>query len=29
MSEVWVQQSVMYCGMVLPATRQMLATSNV
>jgi len=26
---VWIQQSVMYCGMVLPATRQMLATSNV
>jgi len=24
-----VQQSVMYCGTVLPATRQMLATSNV
>jgi len=29
MSEVWMQQSVMYCGTVLPATRQMLATSNV
>ena len=26
---VWIQQSVMYCGMVLPATRQMLVTSNV
>jgi len=26
---VWIQQSVMYCGMVLPASRQMLATSNV
>jgi len=24
-----MQQSVMYCGTVLPATRQMLATSNV
>jgi len=24
-----MQQSVMYCGKVLPATRQMLATSNV
>jgi len=23
MSEVWMQQSVMYCGKVLPATRQM------
>ena len=29
MSEVWMYQSVMYCGTVLPATRQMLATSNV
>ena len=28
MSEVWMQQSVMYCGTVLPATRQM-PTSNV
>jgi len=27
-SEVWMQQSVMYCGTVLPATRQMLLTSN-
>ena len=25
----WMQQSVMYCGTVLPATWQMLATSNV
>jgi len=24
-----MQQSVMYCGKVLPATRQMLAMSNV
>ena len=24
-----MQQSVMYCGQVLPATRQMLATSSV
>jgi len=29
MSEVWMQQSDMYCGAVLPATRQMLATTNV
>jgi len=29
MSEVWMQQSIMYCGAVIPATRQMLATSNV
>ena len=28
-SEVWMQQSIMYCGTVLPATRQMLSTSNV
>jgi len=24
-----MQQSVMYCGTVLPVTQQMLATSNV
>ena len=29
MSAVCTQQCVMYCGAVLPATRQMLATSNV
>jgi len=29
MSAVWMQQCVVYCGAVLPATRQMLATSNV
>ena len=29
MSEVWMQQCVIYCGAVLPATRQMLAMSNV
>jgi len=29
MSEVRMEQSVMYCGAVLPATWRMLATSNV
>ena len=29
MFEVWMQQCVIYCGTVLPATRQMPATSSV